>query len=121
MKILEQLSIDDLKTIDTIVSQYDSIASLRKDLKQTISKKKEESSQNLNVRFNMEMLERLKVFDPWELRVVKANHIANLQELIDCNLDSLVGITPSIKQGLEWVRSFYDMGSVRENQHFLKK
>ena len=46
MKILEQLRIDDLKTIETIVSQYDSIASLKKDLKQAISEKKDESRKN---------------------------------------------------------------------------
>ena len=64
----------------------------------------------------MEMFLRLNIFDPWELKVVQSNHISNLQELIDCNLDELVGITPSIKEGLEWVRTFYDMRSLEEKK-----
>ena len=74
-----------------------------------ISKRKEEESKSLNVRFNMELFEELQIFDPWEFKVIKDNHINNLQELIDCNLDSLVGITQSTKQGLDWARHFYDM------------
>ena len=64
----------------------------------------------------MDMFIKLQIFDPWEFKVIRDNHISNLQELIDCNLDGLVGITPSIKQGLEWVRTFYDMSSIEEKK-----
>ena len=57
----------------------------------------------------MDMFIKLQIFDPWELKVVRKNNINNLQELIDCDLDSLIGITPSIKEGLDWVRKFYNM------------
>ena len=114
MKILEKMKLDDLKTMKEIVSQYGSMEELNHDLDTTISIREKEKSESLNVRFNMDMMVRLHVFDPWELKVVQSNNIANLQELIDCNLDELVGITPSIKEGLEWVRTFYDMSSFEE-------
>lgn len=116
MKILDKVQIEDLKTMEAIASQYGSIEELIEDLHGTILRKEKEKKQSLNVRFNMDMLVRLKVFDPWELKVVQANHISNLQELIDCNLDHLVGITPSIRDGLDWVRHFYDMSSFEENK-----
>ena len=74
-------------------------------LKERIQKIEDEKKKSLNVRFNMDMFIKLQIFDPWEFKVVRDNHISNLQELIDCNLDDLVGITPSVKRGLEWVRS----------------
>ena len=44
-----------------------------------------------------------------ELKVIKNNNISNMQELIDCDLDSLVGIKPSLKISLDKKRRFYDM------------
>ena len=121
MKILERLKTEDLKTMKEIVSQYGSMEELKHDLDTTIAAREEEASKSLNVRFNMDMMLRLQIFDPWELKVVQSNHISNLQELIDCNLDELVGITPSVKQGLEWVRKFYDMSSLEEEYRAKKK
>ena len=90
-------------------------------LKERIQKIEDEKKKSLNVRFNMDMFIKLQIFDPWEFKVVRDNHISNLQELIDCNLDDLVGITPSVKQGLEWVRTFYDMSSFEEDKKPSKK
>ncbi len=111
MKI-QDMKLDDLKRMRKIVSQYGSMEELKHDLDSTISTREKEKTKSLNVRFNMDMFLRLQIFDPWELKVVQSNHISNLQELIDCDLDELVGITPSIKEGLEWVRTFYDMRSL---------
>ena len=102
MKI-QDMKLEDLKRMKKIVSQYGSMEELKDDLDSTISTREKEKTESLNVRFNMDMFLRLQIFDPWELKVVQSNHISNLQELIDCNLDELVGITPSIKEGLEWV------------------
>ena len=113
---IQDMKLDELKRIQDIVSQYGSMEELKHDLDSTISTREKEKTKSLNVRFNMEMFLRLNIFDPWELKVVQSNHISNLQELIDCNLDELVGITPSIKQGLEWVRTFYDMRSLEERK-----
>ena len=121
MKVLEKMSLEDLKTMQEIISQYGSMEELKHDLDTTITRREEEKTKSLNVRFNMEMFLRLNIFDPWELKVVQSNHISNLQELIDCNLDELVGITPSIKAGLDWARKFYDMSSLEEKKGPCKK
>ena len=121
MKILEGLNLDDLKSIKSIVSQYGSMEELINDLDTAISRREEEKAKSLNVRFNMDMFIKLNVFDPWELNVIKSNNISNMQELIDCNLDDLVGITPSVKRGLEWARKFYDMSSMEDIEHAKKK
>ena len=121
MKILNHLKTDDLKTMKEIVSQYDSIDDFKHDLDTLISYREIEEAKSFNVRFNLEMMIRLQIFDPWEWKVVKSNHISNLQELIDCNLDELVGITPSVKQGLEWVRKVYDMRSLEADYRTRKK
>ena len=116
MKKKEMMGLEELKRMERLISEYDDIDALKVDIRGLIMRKEKEASKKLNVRFDLEMMIRLNVLDPWELNVVKSNHIANLQELIDCNLDQLVGITESIKQGLEWVRAFYDMSSMEENR-----
>ena len=119
MKKLDDLTEEELYILGEIVFQYNDLNNLKGDIekkiKRKIDKKNQEYEKSLNVRFNMDMFIKLQIFDPWEFKVIKNNHINNLQELIDCNLDDLVGITPSIKEGLEWVRKAYDMD--RSSRH----
>lgn len=112
MKVLSGMSLEELETFQEVVSQYPTIEELKHDLDIIISYKEEEKIKSLNSRFDMDLFLKLQIFDPWELEVIRFNHIENLQQLIDCNLDELVGITPSIKRGLEWVRTFYDMSKM---------
>lgn len=109
MNMLDNLSYEKLLELGKFVSEYDDIDSLKNDILKKIVSVEEEKSKSLNIRFNMDMFIKLQIFDPWELKVVRKNNINNLQELIDCDLDSLIGITPSIKEGLDWVRKFYNM------------
>lgn len=118
---LEILDISRLEELKNIVSEYDSIDSLVSSIDRIIDEKVSASKSSLNVRFNMDMFIRLNIFDPSEFKVVRANNINNMQELIDCDLDSLVGITPSVKEGLLWVRSAYDMSSYEEENNSHKK
>lgn len=118
---LENLDLKSLKKLKSIVSDFDSIESLISQIDSRISSLEDVRKDSLNVRFNLEMFIRLKIFDPSEFKVIRDNNINNLQELIDCDLDSLVGITPSIKEGLSWVRSAYDMSSFEEDEeHHVK-
>ena len=110
--VLKELKLSELKKLQMVISQYSDMEELKRDLDIIISTRETEKKTSLNIRFNMEMFEKLRIFDPWEFQVIKNNHINNLQELIDCNLDELKGITPSIKEGLDWVRKFYDMRSL---------
>ena len=101
MNMLDNLSYEKLLELGKFVSEYDDIDSLKNDILKKIVSVEEEKSKSLII--------KLQIFDPWELKVVRKNNINNLQELIDCDLDSLIGITPSIKEGLDWVRKFYNM------------
>lgn len=42
------------------------------------------------------------------------NKINNFRDLMECNLDELIGITPSLKDKLERVRRFYDVSKFVE-------
>ena len=116
MKKLEDFSLEELQDMYHFLQAFQSKEECEFFLKERIQKLEEDKKKSLNVRFNMEMFIKLKIFDPSELKVVRDNHISNLQELIDCDLDHLVGITPSIKQGLLWVRTFYDMSAFEEKE-----
>lgn len=112
---MNSLSLDELKKFKDVISGYDDIGELKKAVNFFIEKKEREKSTRLNVRFDMDMFIRLRIFEPSELRILKANCISNLQDLIDCDLDSLVGITPSVKEKLDWARRAYNMDSYEEN------
>lgn len=117
---LESLDINSLKQLREFVGGFDSIESMLSRINSRIAVLEESRKESLNVRFNMELFIKYKIFDPFEFKVIKANNINNLQELIDCNLDDLVGITPSVKEGLEWVRRAYDFSSW-EDDHNKKR
>lgn len=118
--MLDKLSDADLVSLREYVSSFNDIESLTREI-DTLIKKRKANKSNSNIRFNMEMFIKLSIFDPSEFKVVRDNNINNLQELIDCDLDSLVGITPSIKAGLSWVRRAYDMSSFEEDEeHHVK-
>lgn len=114
---LDSIDINDLKKLRVLVSGYSSIDDLISSIDSRISELEEGRKTSLNVRFNMDMFIKYGVFDPSEFKVIKANHINNLQELIDCNLDDLVGITESVKMGLDWVRRAYDFSSWEDINH----
>lgn len=110
MKV-DKLKLGELELLESVVSEYKNIGSLKGAIKERRKALEEENKRSLNVRFDMEYFVKLNIFTPWEFEVIKLNNINNIQELIDCDLDSLVGITPSIKRGLEWCRQMYDLSS----------
>jgi hypothetical protein len=84
-----------------------SIKSFREKIVEIINLKENES--NFNLRFNMDMFIRFQIFNSYELEILKINGINNLQELIDCDLRSLIGMNEAIYEKLDWARKFYDM------------
>ena len=121
MRYLEKMKLKELKDLKKFVSQYDSLGDLLYDLDSIISTKQEDEEKSLNVRFDMAMFKKLNMFEPREMQVLVDNNINNLQELIDCDLDSLVGMLPSIKEKFLWIRQFYDMTSLDNGGHVYKK
>ena len=81
-----------------------------------IKRRELESQQSLNARFTIEMFKEYNMFYSDELKVLEINGIRNLQDLIDCDLDSLVGINASIKEKLSWARNFYNMKPITDSK-----
>jgi len=121
MKYLENKTLKELKDLKKFIDQFYSMEELKDELDYTISTKQKDQEKSLNSRFDMAMFKKLNMFEPREMQVLVDNNITNLQELIDCDLDSLVGMLPSIKEKFLWIRQFYDMDSLNNGGHKFKR
>ena len=121
MRYLEQMKLKELKDLKKFVSQFESMEELLYELDSTISTKQKDQEKSLNDRFDMAMFKKLNMFEPEELKVLVENNINNLQELIDCDLNSLIGMRPSMKRKFLWIRQFYDMSALDNGGHVYKK
>ena len=115
---LEVFSLEYLKLCLSLVESFESKDEMHNALIAEIKSREEaaKSKLSLNDRFDIALMKKLNIFYPDELNVLIINNIKNLQELIDCDLYSLVGITESIKEKLNWARYFYDMRTTEEKQ-----
>ena len=109
MKYLDKLNLQELKELKEYISKFASMGELINELDSNISTKQKVQKENPNIRFDIELFRKLSILEPSEINLLVENNINNLQELIDCDLNALIGITPSIKAKLEWTRQFYDM------------
>ena len=80
-----------------------------------------ESEQSLNARFTMEMFKQYNMFYSDELKVLELNGIRNLQDLIEADLDSMIGMTESIKEKFSWARRFYNLEPTKDIQKTKKQ
>ena len=119
--LLKTFKLDDLKLFVSLIEQFDNKDEMLNALFSEINRREKENKLSLNVRFDIEMIKRLNLFYPDELRVLEINKINNIQDLIDCDLDSLIGITESIKEKLEWARKFYDMSGLEDEKKTNKQ
>lgn len=113
---LKGFSLEDLKLCLSLIESFESKDDMHNALIAEIKRREEFNKVSLNVRFDIALMKKLNIFYPDELNVLIVNNIKNLQELIDCDLYSLVGITESIKEKLNWARYFYDMRTPLEKQ-----
>lgn len=114
MKKLKNYSLRELKELREVFSQYGSMEEMNHDLDTIIHDREETQEKSLNECFDMKFWIENHVFYPWELEILVRNNITNLQELIDCDLDQLDGITRSTKEVFEWARKFYDFTSMEK-------
>ena len=119
--LLKTFKLDDLKLFVSLIEQFDNKDEMLNALFSEINRREKENKLSLNVRFDIKMIKRLNLFYPDELRVLEINKINNIQDLIDCDLDSLIGITESIKEKLEWARKFYDMSGLEDEKKTNKQ
>ena len=122
---ISDFSLSELTIIKNESLQYASLEDFQKSLTQRIEegiKKEEDIRKNPNIYFNRDLFVKLQIFDPWELEILDFYHIQNLQELIDFDMSQLVDVPISIREKLEWARSFYDLRSmVSDHQKSLIK
>lgn len=116
MKKIHELSIEELRQMKSIAIQYSTLDELVNAIDFSL-KAIYYQSVPLNVRFDLDMFKEHSIFTDDELEILILNHIYNLQDLIDFDLDSgrTHGMSHSFKEKLAWVRKFYNMDSIDKN------
>ena len=109
MDILDQMNIEELKQLQKLFLCFDTVDDILNILGEKIHQKEVEKQKLCNVRFNMELMEKLQILSSQEFKVVKEQGVTNLQELIDLNLDLIPNIPSSMKKSLDEKRKFYDL------------
>lgn len=107
--MFDKFTTKELKDFLVLSSYFEGIDDLLMGINSEIKKRDLERKQSLNVRFTIEMFKSYNMFYPDELKVLEINGIRNLQDLIDADLDSMIGMTESIKEKLSWARRFYNL------------
>ena len=102
-------SLNDLKLYLTLIESFETKDDMHNALIAEIKRREEEDKLSLNARFTIEMFKSFNMFYPDEMRVLELNGIRNLQDLIDADLNSMIGMTESIKEKLSWARRFYNL------------
>ena len=107
--IFDKFTTKELKDFLVLSSCFEGMDDLLMGINSEIKKRDLERKQSLNTRFTIEMFKSYNMFYPDEMNVLELNGIKNLQDLIDADLDSMIGMTESIKEKLSWARRFYDL------------
>ncbi|MBQ3306791.1 MAG: hypothetical protein IJG68_01200 [Bacilli bacterium] len=121
MNKLDQYKIEELKNIQELLMSFKTIEEAIKTIENKIFQKEEEQKKSINIRFNLELMEKLQILEPSELKLVKEQGIKNLQELLELDLDSIPNISISTKKSIEEKRRFYDMSTFEEKKHNKKR
>lgn len=116
MKKINELNIEELRQIKNIAIQYSTLDELVNAIDFNLNAIYYQNVP-LNVRFDLNMFRKLSIFTDTELKILSFNHIDNLQDLIDFDLDSgkTSDMSRSFKEKIEWVRNFYNMDSFDKN------
>lgn len=116
MKKINELNIEELRQIKNIAIQYSTLDELVNAIDFNLNAIYYQNVP-LNVRFDLNMFRKLSIFTDTELKILSLNHIDNLQDLIDFDLDSgkTSDMSRSFKEKIEWVRNFYNMDSFDKN------
>lgn len=116
MKKIQELNIEELRQMKNIAIQYSTLDELVNAIDFNLNAIYYQNVP-LNVRFDLNMFRELSIFTDTELKILSLNHIYNLQDLIDFDLDSgkTSDMSRSFKEKIEWVRNFYNMDSFDKN------
>lgn len=119
--MFSKFSTDNLKDMAALVLDFEGKDDLLMGIHSELKRREAEKNMSLNSRFTIEMFREYNMFYLDELRVLEVNGIRNLQDLIDCDLNSLVGITEVMKEKFGWARRFYNMDKPKENNKIKTK
>lgn len=116
MKKIHELNIEELRQMKNIAIQYSTLDELVNAIDFNLNAIYYQNVP-LNVRFDLNMFRELSIFTDTELKILSLNHIYNLQDLIDFDLDTgkTSDMSRSFKEKIEWVRNFYNMDSFDKN------
>ncbi|MBQ8534254.1 MAG: hypothetical protein IJ463_01060 [Bacilli bacterium] len=119
--LFDSFTTKQLKDTLSLVCAFDGKDDLLMGIHYEIKRRELESQQSLNARFTMEMFKQYNMFYSDELKVLEINGIRNLQDLIEADLDSMIGMTESIKEKLSWARRFYNLEPTKDIQKTKKQ
>lgn len=119
--MFSKFSSSELKDMATLILEFEDKDDLLMGINSEIKRREAESKKSLNARFTMEMFKKYNMFYPDEMKVLEINGIRNLQDLINADLNSMIGMTESIKEKLSWARAFYNLEPTKDIQKTKKQ
>jgi len=102
---LNNFSIEELQVIKDALTESKDLDTAIEKVNSIIEYKN--NPDNINVKLDIEMLEKYHFFPPQELEIIKANGIKNLEELHTADLGQFKGMTRSSREYIEWGREFF--------------
>ena len=114
--LFDSFTTKQLKDTLDLVCAFEGKDDLLMGIHSEIKRRELESQQSLNARFTIEMFKEYNMFYSDELKVLEINGIRNLQDLIEADLDSMIGMTESIKEKFSWARNFYNMKPITDSK-----
>ena len=73
-----------------------------------------------NKTFDLVNMCRRNVITEEEMSILRKNQIYNLEDLVNCSLDNIDGLTNVMREHLSWVRRMYNMSSYENNGNVRK-
>lgn len=119
--MFSKFSSSELKDMATLILEFEDKDDLLMGIHSEIKRREAESKKSLNARFTIEMFKQYNMFYPDEMKVLEINGIRNLQDLINADLNSMIGMTESIKEKLSWARAFYNLEPTKDIQKTKKQ
>lgn len=110
---LKHLSVRELKELLKFVDSCKSKKEIIKEIDRLLKEKESRRKKTLNFQYK---LSTISTFSLEDREVLKKNKLKNMQDLIEVEIASLVGIDQITKESLEWAQKFYDLSKLDARQ-----
>ncbi len=106
---INNLSLEDLYSLKSWLSSM-STSDVKKEINKVIRKRKAEQKKcPLNKKFTLDFMLQWGILSREEVNLLRNNAINNLYELLNCDLDNIVGLNSEMKRHIDHERRFYDL------------